>query len=47
MSKFTCFSCSKEVDMKYGVRGRVICPYCGSRLLIKGRTGNPKLVKAR
>ena len=44
--EYNCFGCGKIIEMK-GITGRIICPYCGSRILIKGRSGLPKKVKAR
>lgn len=43
--KYVCFKCKKEVEIMLG--GRIICPFCGYRILKKGRTGAVKHVKAR
>ncbi|MBT4604423.1 DNA-directed RNA polymerase subunit P [archaeon] len=34
---YTCFDCGKDVDQSYTVT-RVRCPYCGSKILYKGRS---------
>ena len=43
---YRCFSCGKEIDPK-NVKRRIICPYCGSRIIIKSRPNVIKKVKAR
>jgi len=43
---YKCFECGKEIDPK-SIRRRIICPYCGSRILVKSRPPVLKKVKAR
>ncbi len=34
---YTCFNCAKDVDDSY-TTSRVRCPYCGHKVLYKGRS---------
>jgi len=43
---YKCFNCGKEIDPKQ-VEKRIICPHCGSRIIIKTRPEVLKKVKAR
>ncbi len=43
---YKCFECGKEIDTK-SIERRIICPYCGSRLIQKARPEVLKKVKAR
>jgi|APSaa5957512622_1039677.scaffolds.fasta_scaffold01867_19 DNA-directed RNA polymerase subunit RPC12/RpoP len=43
---YKCFNCQREIDAK-NVERRVICPYCGSRIISKSRPPVIKKVKAR
>jgi DNA-directed RNA polymerase subunit RPC12/RpoP len=43
---YICFKCQKEIDGK-SIERRIICPYCGSRIIAKGRPAVIKKVKAR
>ncbi len=43
---YKCFECGKEVDSK-NIKRRVICQYCGSRIIVKSRPAIIKKVKAR
>jgi len=43
---YRCFGCQKEIDAK-SIERRVICPYCGSRIISKARPNVIKKVKAR
>ncbi|MBS3064999.1 MAG: DNA-directed RNA polymerase subunit P [DPANN group archaeon] len=43
---YKCFSCQQELDMK-DVEKRIICTYCGSRIIVKKRPNVSKKVKAR
>ncbi|MBS3064345.1 MAG: DNA-directed RNA polymerase subunit P [DPANN group archaeon] len=43
---YKCFNCQRELDMK-DVEKRVICTYCGSRIIVKKRLNQSKKVKAR
>ncbi|MEA2037665.1 MAG: DNA-directed RNA polymerase subunit P [Nanoarchaeota archaeon] len=45
MVEYKCFDCNKKVSQTY-LRKRVRCPYCGSKILFKGRSVITK-VKAR
>jgi len=42
---YKCFQCKKEIDANL-VQRRIICPYCGSRILTKTRPTVIKRVKA-
>jgi DNA-directed RNA polymerase subunit RPC12/RpoP len=43
---YKCFECQKEIDAK-SIERRIICPYCGSRIIAKERPPVIKKVKAR
>ncbi|MBD3262943.1 DNA-directed RNA polymerase subunit P [Candidatus Woesearchaeota archaeon] len=43
---YKCFKCQKELSDKE-IKKRIICPYCGSRLVVKSRPETIKKVKAR
>ena len=43
---YKCFGCGHELT-KEEVDRRIICPYCGSRIIVKTRPGTLKKVKAR
>jgi len=43
---YVCQNCSHEIKEEQ-VRGRVICPYCSSRILFKSRGVAGSTVKAR
>lgn len=43
---YNCFGCGKEIDSKL-VEKRLICPYCGYRIVVKARKKGLKQVKAR
>ncbi len=45
MVEYKCFQCNKVVDESY-IRKKIRCPYCGSRIIFKPRTGIT-YVKAR
>ncbi|MBI5391306.1 DNA-directed RNA polymerase subunit P [Candidatus Woesearchaeota archaeon] len=45
MVEYKCIDCNKAIPDTM-LRKRVHCPYCGSRVLFKPRTGTTKL-KAR
>jgi len=42
---YKCFDCAKEITAKE-IERRIICPYCGSRVIAKSRPGTVKHVKA-
>ncbi|MCD6482690.1 MAG: DNA-directed RNA polymerase subunit P [Candidatus Aenigmarchaeota archaeon] len=41
---YKCLICKKEIPK---IEGKVICPYCGSRILVKVRPKVIKRVQAR
>jgi DNA-directed RNA polymerase subunit RPC12/RpoP len=43
---YICFKCKKEIERK-SIERRIICPYCGSRIVSKARPSTLKKVKAR
>jgi len=43
---YKCFDCQKTLSKKE-IEKRIICPYCGARLVVKTRPGTLKKVKAR
>jgi len=43
---YKCFNCGKELTLK-DIEKRIICPYCGSRVIMKKRPETVKQVKAR
>ena len=43
---YKCFNCKREIESKL-IERRVICPYCGSRIITKSRPTVIKKVKAR
>ena len=42
---YTCCKCKKEIDLR--ITGRIICPYCGYRIIRKARPTTVKKVKAK
>lgn len=44
--EYKCFSCQKTLTEK-DIEKRIICPYCGSRIILKARPKTLKKVKAR
>lgn len=42
---YKCFQCKREIDSKR-IERRIICPFCGSRILTKTRPTVIKKVKA-
>lgn len=44
MVKYVCFMCEKKISEEM-MGKRVRCPYCGSKLLFKGRS-QPTVVQA-
>lgn len=43
---YKCFNCQKNLSAK-DIEKRIICPYCGSRTILKTRPETLKKVKAR
>lgn len=43
--EYKCFSCNKIISDTY-IRKKVRCPYCGSKIIFKGRV-RENIVKAR
>ena len=43
---YKCFECQKLLSKKE-IEKRIICPYCGARLVVKTRPETLKKVKAR
>ena len=43
---YKCFECQKILS-KSDIEKRIICPYCGARLVVKTRPETLKKVKAR
>jgi len=43
---YKCFECQRELTDK-DIEKRIICPYCGARVIVKTRPETPKKVKAR
>ncbi|MBT3940724.1 DNA-directed RNA polymerase subunit P [Candidatus Woesearchaeota archaeon] len=43
---YKCFKCQREINAENLAR-RVICPFCGSRIISKARPSVIKKVKAR
>ena len=43
--KYVCFKCKRDVEILPGAR--IICPFCGYRILKKSRAGTITHVKAR
>ena len=43
--KYKCVKCKKIVDIES--KRRIRCIYCGSKILMKVRSGNVKVIKAR
>lgn len=43
---YKCFKCQRELSKK-DIEKRIICPYCGARLVVKTRPRTLKKVKAR
>lgn len=44
---YKCMHCGHEVKLDLSVAKKVICSYCGYRILQKFRTDVPKHVRAR
>lgn len=44
---YKCLSCGKDVDVDLQKAKKIICPYCGYRILEKKRPVQPKRVHAR
>jgi DNA-directed RNA polymerase subunit RPC12/RpoP len=42
MAEYKCFECNKKISPDY-LRKKVRCPYCGSKILFKPRTGTTKI----
>lgn len=43
---YRCINCAKEVDLDLRTSKRIICPFCGHRILKKVRAGTVKTVPA-
>ncbi len=43
---YKCFNCGKEVEIDLKTAKKIICPYCGYRVLKKTRPKITKRVKA-
>ncbi|MEM4247903.1 MAG: DNA-directed RNA polymerase subunit P [Candidatus Nanoarchaeia archaeon] len=43
---YKCFECQHQLSVK-DIEKRIICPYCGSRIVLKTRPETLKKVKAR
>ena len=46
LKMYKCVRCGKDVDFEVGFR-RIRCSFCGYKILVKRRTGEAKLIKAR
>ena len=44
---YKCLSCGRDVDIELKTTKKIICPYCGYRILTKKRPKIPKKVIAR
>ncbi len=44
---YKCLSCRREVNIELKTAKKIICPYCGYRILTKMRPKIPKKVIAR
>lgn len=44
---YKCLNCGREVDIDLKTVKKIICPYCGYRILTKTRPNIPKKVMAR
>ena len=44
---YKCLSCGKEVTIDLSKAKKIICPYCGYRILEKRRPTNKKALIAR
>ena len=44
---YKCLNCGKEVDVDISTSKKIICPYCGYRILEKKRPTTVKSILAR
>jgi DNA-directed RNA polymerase subunit P len=42
---YRCFGCGKDISEEQ-LKGRIRCPYCGNRVLMKKRPEIPRKLKA-
>jgi DNA-directed RNA polymerase subunit RPC12/RpoP len=42
---YKCIRCAKEVPVDAALR-RIRCPFCGYKMLVKTRSGEPRTIKA-
>jgi len=42
---YKCLKCNKKIELE-SIKGKIICPFCGYRIVTKARSKKPTIVKA-